>query len=100
THNYGRDLQLLGELLASRVRYVGVLGPRGRTERLLADLAAGGRPATPRDQLRLHAPVGLDLGAETPSEVALAIAAEVRAVFAGRSGGALRERQGPIHDRR
>jgi xanthine dehydrogenase accessory factor len=100
THNYGRDLALLRELLKSRVRYVGVLGPRGRTERLLKDLKSEGHDVTPRDLLRLHAPVGLDLGAETPAEVGLAVAAEVRAVFSGRSGGALRERSGPIHDRR
>ena len=100
THNYARDLELLGALLASRVRYVGVLGPRRRTERLLADLAKFGRGAGALDARRLHAPVGLDLGAESPSEIALAIAAEVRAVFSGRQGGALRDRKGPIHDRR
>jgi xanthine dehydrogenase accessory factor len=100
THNYGRDLALLGDLLRSRVRYVGVLGPRGRTERLLADLKAAGREPPAPALMRLHAPVGLDLGAETPAEVALAIAAEIRAVFSGRGGGALRERKGPIHDRR
>jgi xanthine/CO dehydrogenase XdhC/CoxF family maturation factor len=100
THNYARDLALLSPLLESRVRYIGVLGPRGRTERLLADLTKDAHAPTARDLLRLHAPVGLDLGAETPEEVALSIAAEVRAVFAGRAGGALRERKGPIHDRR
>lgn len=100
THNFARDLALLGALLESRVRYIGVLGPRGRTDRLLEDRRTSGRDTTPRDLLRLHAPVGLDLGAETPEEVALAIAAEIRAVFSGRGGGALRERRGPIHDRR
>jgi xanthine/CO dehydrogenase XdhC/CoxF family maturation factor len=100
THNYGRDLALLGPLLASRARYVGVLGPKRRTERLLADLRTGGQDVVAGALHRLHAPVGLDLGAETPAEVALAIAAEVRAVFSSRGGGALREREGPIHDRR
>ena len=100
THNYGRDLELLGAAFKTRVRYVGLLGPRGRTERLLADLKAQGREPTPLDVRRLHAPVGLDLGAETPAEVALSIVGEIRAVFSGRSGGALRERKGPIHDRR
>ena len=100
THNYSRDLELLGALLKSRVRYVGVLGPRRRTERLLGDLTTSGRGPTALDAHRLHAPVGLDLGAETPAEIALAVAAEVRAVFSGRKGGALRERKGPIHDRR
>lgn len=100
THNYPRDIVLLGELIRSRVRYIGVLGPKGRTERLLADLRAQGIEAAAPAMKKLHAPVGLDLGAETPAEVALAIAAEVRAVFSGRGGGALRERRGPIHDRR
>jgi len=100
THNSPRDVALLGPLLASRTRYVGVLGPRRRTERLLADLRAAGQEVAPGTLRRLHAPVGLDLGAETPAEVALSIAAEVRAVFSSRAGGALRERQGPIHDRR
>lgn len=100
THNYARDGALLGAVLRTRVRYIGVLGPRGRTERLLDDVRQAGREVTPIDLRRLHGPVGLDLGAETPAEVALAIAAEVRAVFAGRIGGSLRERKGPIHDRR
>ena len=100
THNYGRDLTLLGQLLSSRARYIGVLGPRRRTEKLLDELRAGGQEIAATALRRLHAPVGLDLGAETPAEVALSIAAEVRAVFSSRAGGALRDRQGPIHDRR
>jgi xanthine/CO dehydrogenase XdhC/CoxF family maturation factor len=100
THNYGRDLALLEALLASSAGYIGVLGPKGRTERLLQDLKSNGREPEPDQARRLFAPVGLDLGAETPEEIALAVAAEVRAVFAGRRGGMLRERKGPIHDRR
>jgi xanthine/CO dehydrogenase XdhC/CoxF family maturation factor len=47
----------------------------------------------------VHAPVGLDLGAESPDEIALAIVAEIAAVHAGRSGRMLRDHRGPIHDR-
>jgi len=100
THNYGRDRALLGTLLRSHARYVGVLGPRARTDQLLADLAAEGAGPNPAQLLRLAAPVGLDIGAETPDEVALAILAEVRAVLSARGGGRLRDRRGPIHDRR
>ena len=46
----------------------------------------------------LHAPIGLDIGAETPEEIALAVTAEIRAAFAGRAGGVLRGRAAPIHE--
>jgi xanthine dehydrogenase accessory factor len=100
THNYARDAALLAQLLPSRARYVGLLGPKQRTARLLAGLEQSGNAPNPGQLMRLHAPVGLDIGAETPEEVALAIAAEVRAQMAGRSGGKLKVRQGPIHERR
>jgi xanthine/CO dehydrogenase XdhC/CoxF family maturation factor len=100
THNFARDAALLAELLGTRAGYIGVLGPKRRTERLLDDVKKSGRQLSPLDPARLYAPVGLDLGAETPAEVALAIAAEVRARFSGREGGALRVRPGPIHVRR
>ena len=99
THNYGRDLELLGALLPSRVGYIGLLGPRGRAQRLLRDLASRGHRPTRAQLARLHAPVGLDIGADTPGRIALAVAAEVQAAFAHRTGGALARRKGPIHDR-
>jgi xanthine/CO dehydrogenase XdhC/CoxF family maturation factor len=98
THHYLHDKALLGWLLATPVRYLGVLGPRRRTEDLLRDLCAEGL-ALGEDALeRVHGPAGLDLGAEGPEEIALALLAEIQAVLAGRPGGPLRERKGPIHD--
>jgi xanthine/CO dehydrogenase XdhC/CoxF family maturation factor len=97
-HNYERDLALLRELLPSSAGYVGILGPRRRTEQLLADLRARDVFPTDAQVARLHGPVGLDIGAESAEEVALAIAAEVQAVFAGREGGQLRRRKGAIHE--
>lgn len=90
-HNFECDGAVLAELLRKPRAYVGVLGPRRRTARLLAAMGAGG------DERRLFFPVGLDIGAETPEEIALSILAEIRAVAAGRAGGSLRDRPGPIH---
>ncbi|NJP11014.1 MAG: XdhC family protein [Leptolyngbyaceae cyanobacterium RU_5_1] len=98
THNYLHDQSLLRSLLPSPIRYLGVLGPKRRTQQLLEDLHAEGLTSTESQRHRLHAPVGLDIGAETPEEIALAIVAEIQSVLTQRSGGYLRERQAPIHD--
>ena len=100
SHNYSHDLELLRFLLASPARYIGVMGPRKRTERMLSELAAAGGDVFSlgeADGARLHSPAGLDLGANAPAEIALSIVAEMRAVLAGRRGGMLRERRGSIH---
>ena len=97
SHAYGHDRGSLAQLLGRPLRYLGMLGPRRRTERLLDELAAEGIVATPEERASIHAPVGLDIGAETPEEIALSILAEIRAVLVGRCGGSLRDRALPIH---
>ena len=97
THHYVHDRPLPGALLARPLAYLGLLGPRQRAEKILRDLAADGVAVTPEMRRRLRAPVGLDLGAEVPEEVALAILAEIQATLARRDGRPLRERTGPIH---
>lgn len=97
THNYLHDLNLLQSLLPSPVRYLGLLGPRRRTEQLLAELKQQGVRATPEQLKRFYAPVGLDIGAEGPESVALSVLAEMQAVIANRAGGYLRERPVSIH---
>jgi len=94
THSLPQDQELLASLLPRPLRYLGVLGPRSRTDRLLAAL-----PSAPSAAMleKLHAPVGLDLGAEGAEEIALSIVAELQAVVADREGGKLRERDAPIH---
>jgi xanthine dehydrogenase accessory factor len=94
THSLPQDRELLARLLPLPVRYLGVLGPRSRTERILRELA---QPPTAAQLEKLHAPMGLDLGAEGADEIALSIIAEVQTVLAGREGGRLRERRAPIH---
>jgi len=98
-HHYPQDLAALGALLPTPIRYLGVLGPKSRTARLLEDLASRNIFASEAQLARMYSPVGLDIGAETPEEVALAIAAEMKAVLAGRLGGPARERNGPLHGR-
>jgi xanthine dehydrogenase accessory factor len=97
THNYLHDLELLNALLDKRVRYIGCLGPKQRTERLLLELAGGDAALAVQYLGQLYAPAGLDIGAETPAEIAFSIVAEIRAVLAGREGGLLRNRKGAIH---
>lgn len=97
THNYLRDLDLLEILLPSAVRYLGLLGPRKRTDQLLADLRERGVQPAAEQLDRLYAPVGLDIGSESPAEVALSILSEMQAVMTRHRGGHLRERKRPIH---
>lgn len=95
THNFLYDLELLQWLLPSSVRYVGLLGPKERGLELLEKLDA----VSPSDRARLFSPIGLDLGAETPEEIAVSILAEAQAVLNGRTGGQLCKATGPIHQR-
>jgi xanthine dehydrogenase accessory factor len=90
-HSYPRDSAVLAALSRRPLRYLGVLGPRQRTGRLLAELGGESRP------WNVYAPVGLDLGAQTPESIALAIMSEVQLVLNGAGGGSMRERPGPIH---
>jgi xanthine/CO dehydrogenase XdhC/CoxF family maturation factor len=95
-HQWVWDLELLRTVLPSPAPYVGVLGPRQRTEGLLRHL---GSTAAAQAKEKLHAPVGLDIGAETAEEIAIAVVGEIQAVFAGRAGGLLRDRRGQLHPR-
>jgi xanthine/CO dehydrogenase XdhC/CoxF family maturation factor len=98
THNYLDDAQLLRALLPSPVFYLGVLGPKERTSKLLEEIGTDSFGLAASQFARLHSPIGMDIGAETPEEIALAIICEIKAVCAGRGGGFLRDRNAPIHD--
>ena len=97
SHDYDRDRDCVGALLQSNVEYIGILGPKRRAERMLAELEQAGVSITDGMLARVHAPVGLDLGAETPQEIALAVVSEVQATLTAAPAGRLRERSGPIH---
>ena len=96
-HQLERDQAALFFALESDALYVGVLGPRLRFEKLLGNLEKEGFQATPQQLDRLRNPVGLDIGAEGPEEIAVAVLAELLAVRNGFGAGFLRERPGGIH---
>jgi xanthine dehydrogenase accessory factor len=92
-HNFADDQAYLRAILKTPVSYIGVLGPRQRTDRMLRPLAAEG----PLDEGRVYGPVGLDIGTDGAEQVALAVIAEILAVRSGRRARSLRERRAPIH---
>jgi xanthine/CO dehydrogenase XdhC/CoxF family maturation factor len=98
THHYLHDLELLKLLITSDAGYIGALGPKARLELLLDDIHKA--DITPSaDQLqRLRGPVGLNLGAETPQEIALSIVAEIQACFTQQNAAPLNNSLKPIHD--
>jgi xanthine/CO dehydrogenase XdhC/CoxF family maturation factor len=85
SHHLVSDLAYLQQLAQTQLRYIGLLGPAARRARLLAELKEDAQ----RLAGRLHGPAGLDIGANSPESIALAIVAEIQAVLAGRSGGPL-----------
>jgi xanthine/CO dehydrogenase XdhC/CoxF family maturation factor len=95
SHHYARDLEYMKALLNSPAGYIGMLGPRARTERMIADINSSG--ASIENSERLFAPVGLDVGGEGPDGIALSIIAEVSAVMTGTTGRHLRDRLGGLH---
>ena len=95
-HHYDTDRDVLGSLIPFHLPYIAMLGPKRRTTRILEDLEVEGHDVEAVSRA-LHAPAGLDIGAETPEQIALAILAEIQTVMAGRNGGSLRDRNAPIH---
>jgi xanthine dehydrogenase accessory factor len=99
THNYTYDLAMLRALIGLKVAYIGSLGPRKKLGRMLDELKEEGLGVSEAEVSCLYGPSGLDIGAETPEEIALSILAEIKAVLAGRSGQSLRNNGDVIHSR-
>lgn len=99
THNYNYDLAMLQLLVQKNARYIGMLGPRKKLERMLTEMSEQGIHLSDQQLASIHSPVGLDLGAETPEEIALSILSEIKAVLSGRQGLSLHTNTGSIHDR-
>lgn len=90
SHDYKYDLPVLRRVLESDAGYIGCLGSARRGRALLEFLAEQG--VGPDALARVRMPVGLDIGARTPAEIALSVLAEALAVTRGRRGGAMRDR--------
>jgi xanthine/CO dehydrogenase XdhC/CoxF family maturation factor len=99
SHNYEYDRDVLRRLLETDTPYIGILGPRKRFDKMAKEFSAEGIVLTDRHLNRIHSPIGLDIGAETPDEIAVSIIGEIQGKFAQRSGGFLKYRTGPIHTR-
>ncbi|MFT6811324.1 MAG: xanthine dehydrogenase accessory factor, partial [Saprospiraceae bacterium] len=99
SHDYKTDFTLLQHYLNTEVLYIGLLGPKKRMIKMQNELRDNGSAIDLEALPNLFAPVGLDIGAESPEEIALSIAAEIVSTLRERDGGALRNRVGPIHER-
>jgi xanthine dehydrogenase accessory factor len=99
SHNYEYDRAVLKKLLSSPAPYIGILGPRKRFDKMVDEFTAEGIRVSGDDLHRIHSPIGLDIGAEAPDEIALSIISEIQGKFANRSGGFLKYRKAPIHQR-
>jgi len=89
TFNVERDIEWLDVLADAPLAYLGAIGSRERATRMRAALAGKGT--------HLYAPAGLDIGSETPEEIALAVSAEILAVLNAREGRSLLNSGTPIH---
>lgn len=99
THNYNYDKGVLKYLLPLNIFYIGILGPKKKLTVMLHDLKKEGIEYTDHMLDKVYGPTGLDIGAETPDEIALSMIAEIQAVFQKKHGGSLRDREDVIHDR-
>jgi xanthine/CO dehydrogenase XdhC/CoxF family maturation factor len=97
THSYTKDLKYLLQLVDSRPGYLGLLGPASRRERLLGDVMERNPDIEDAFFDQIHGPAGLDIGAETPQEIAVAVLSEILTVFRKASANSLREKEGGIH---
>ncbi|HEY9733215.1 MAG TPA: XdhC family protein [Drouetiella sp.] len=97
THDLNLDTRVLEQLITSAPPYLGIMGPRSRTQKILT--AIGVRPSSIFSQPHFYSPVGLNMAAETPSEIALSVLAEIQTVARKTNPQHLRDKDGAIHER-
>jgi len=97
-HDYESDYRNLQLLLKTDIKYIGLLGPKKRTLKMYDRMTDEGISLTAEQEESIFSPVGLDIGAATPEEIALSVCAEIRAFFSGRNGNRLKYRPKPIYE--
>ena len=97
-HHLDIDRKTLRYLFDTPVQYLGLLGPRNRLEKILDVLRLEGFEPSTSQLARIRNPIGVDLGAESPEEIALAVLAEILALQRGFKGGFLSDKKSGIHD--
>lgn len=95
SHDYNWDMKMLPIFISKNPRYIGMLGPKKRMHKMQKEIA----DLDLENLINFHSPVGLDIGAESPEEIALSIASEIVATFRDREGTSLKHREGTIHER-
>lgn len=97
THNYNYDLALLKLIIDKPLKYIGLLGPKTKLDRMIEDMTSSGIVIGGKELNKLFGPVGLDIGAETSEEIAISIIAEIQAVLNQKKGLSLRDKNEKIH---
>lgn len=98
SHNFANDLKYLLELKDTRPVYIGMLGPSHRREKLLSQFLEYCPDVDEQFLELIHGPAGLNIGAETPQEIAISILSEILSVVRSQTPMALKEKVGGIHN--
>ena len=98
-HDYKTDYANLQKLIKSPAPYIASLGPRKRFDKMIGEFKSNGVEFSEEELQRIYAPCGLEIGANTPEEIAMSLFSEILSVFSGKTGGMLRKKVGPIHER-
>ncbi len=98
-HDYKTDYANLQQLIKSPAPYIASLGPRKRFDKMMGEFKSDGIEFSEQEMERIFAPCGLEIGANTPEEIAMSLFSEILSVFSGNTGGMLRKKEGPIHER-
>ena len=96
-HDYKTDLHNFEITLPTKAFYIGLLGPRKRSDKMFDSLSVSLNINNEENQRRIFAPAGLDIGASNPEEISLSIISEIISCFSGRQGNSLKKRKGTIY---